>query len=37
MTIDAKALNVTVISGQDYTAQIETAPGTFETVKVYFD
>lgn len=37
MTIDAKALNVTVISGQDYTAQIETAPGTFETVEVYFD
>jgi len=37
VTIDAKALNVTVISGQDYTAQIETAPGTFETVEVYFD
>lgn len=37
MTIDAKALNVTVIAGQDYTAQIETAPGTFETVEVDFD
>lgn len=37
MTIDAKALNVTVISGQDYTAQIETAPGTFETVEVDFE
>lgn len=37
VTIDAKALNVTVISGQDYAAQIETAPGTFETVEVYFD
>ena len=37
VTIDAKALNVTVISGQDYTAQIETEPGTFETAEVDFN
>lgn len=37
VTIDAKQLNVTVITGQDYTARLETAPGVYETVDVAFD